>query len=41
MRADRTRGKVKVGGMNAMVAGIDLGDRESLRFSLRSEMSLS
>jgi len=30
MRADRKRGKVKVGKMNSIVAGIDLGDRESL-----------
>ena len=30
MRADRKRGKVKVGRMNSIVAGIDLGDRESL-----------
>jgi hypothetical protein len=30
LRANRKRGKVKVGGMNCMVAGIDLGDRESL-----------
>jgi len=30
MRADRKRGKVKVGRMNSTVTGIDLGDRESL-----------
>jgi hypothetical protein len=30
MKADRKRGKVKVGRMNSIVAGIDLGDRESL-----------
>ena len=30
MRADRTGGKVKSGKMNSMIAGIDLGDRESL-----------
>jgi len=30
MRADRKRGKVKGCKMNSLVAGIDLGDRESL-----------
>jgi hypothetical protein len=30
MKADRRRAKVKVGRMNSIVAGIDLGDRESL-----------
>ena len=30
MRADRKRGKVKVGRMNSIVTGIDLGDRKSL-----------
>jgi len=30
MRTDKKRGKVKVGKMNSLVAGIDLGDRESL-----------
>jgi len=30
MRADRKRGKAKVGRMNSIVTGIDLGDRESL-----------
>jgi hypothetical protein len=30
MVADRKRGKVKVGRMNSIVAGIDLGDKESL-----------
>jgi hypothetical protein len=30
MKADRKRAKVKVWKMNSLVAGIDLGDRESL-----------
>ena len=30
MRADKKGGKVRVGKMNSLVAGIDLGDKESL-----------